>query len=401
MTSFPTRFHEDLAAVLELLKDYDATSHGWQEIDGASTDETIQVYRRNGPPGKMELNFRMLLPISVETTTSWIRAEAPPEDSPMADLFEEFVCLKSFGPGDMICTVKFVKWYAAMLDLLMGLKWPDTIGQTLLTRLVTRRDCPEPGVTFFGGLLVENTCPVPLWGMVIMEGPQPETTAMHELWQFPTMRQELLQPVIGHMCRIYSKQNWEGDAEQLEERNGFIVMTIRKCCRGPPLLPVAPQGNLETMSEEWLDALTWDVYEDPSEFTLPLYMRYLLACFGKKEIEIFDQLDGRHLLFYQAAARRSDWLEIWGIWQLFVRRHSSAYRRKLGGSGAPGFQGDVPPRFGTSVQPRIPESTTSASTPQEEEEQEEYPWTWGLPIKNTFVHFPSDRTAFDLQSSPV
>jgi len=397
-----TKFYEDLACALELVKDYRADAHGWRPLSTNQGTSELHIFCRDGPPGKMELNLRMDMPMPIDMATTWLRAEDILKEAPYADMIDEFVCLKSFGPGDMICSIKFTKQFGILVDLLASTRPPDSFGDKILMRFVTRRDHPEPGHIFFGCIAIERASFVPMWGMMIKEGTKPGTTTLHEIWQVPSMPDDLVLPVVEQMGRIYCAQTWNiDDSAGIEQRHGFLVMAIRKCCRGPPLIPIAPKtGDFEPCSEEWLDALTWDVYEDPLDFTLPQYLRLLLECFGKKNVDVFDSLDGRHLLFYQASARRSNWLEIWGVWQLIQQRHSAAYRRYHGGSGAPGFQGDVEPRFGKHLQPVSP-STTPTTEDLAAEDTEEYPWSSGLPVKNTFVHFPPDRATFDLQSSPI
>eukprot|EP00405_Crypthecodinium_cohnii_P008932 CAMPEP_0206423352 /NCGR_PEP_ID=MMETSP0324_2-20121206/2634_1 /ASSEMBLY_ACC=CAM_ASM_000836 /TAXON_ID=2866 /ORGANISM="Crypthecodinium cohnii, Strain Seligo" /LENGTH=402 /DNA_ID=CAMNT_0053887905 /DNA_START=28 /DNA_END=1236 /DNA_ORIENTATION=+ len=397
-----TNFHQALANTLDLLKLFDASQHGWEMVY-SNSNTAIEIFRRSGPPGKTETNIKQILPIPMEKAISLLRAEGVVvEDSPFGELVEEAACLHSFSPGDWIASILLNKRFAALLDLLTCRKWPDTAGQPVVMRMVLHRDWPLPGHVFFAWITLEPCNFDPLWGIVLSEGSAPDTCVLNEVWRFPTPPSDVLVPVLEKIGRLYESLRWKQDVAPVEERHGFIVMNVRKCSRGPPLVPIAPQeSQLEPLSEEWLDALTWEDYQDAQEFSLPPYLRMVLACFGKKEIPVYDSLDGRHLMFYQASAKRSDWLEIWGVLQLLMRRQASAYRRKLGGSAAPTFQGEVAPRFSDRQRPISETLPPCQEGLEQAEDDEDYPWTWPVPVKNTFVHFPTDRSDVDLQSSPV
>mmetsp|Transcript_30827 Transcript_30827/g.65276 ORF Transcript_30827/g.65276 Transcript_30827/m.65276 type:complete len:145 (-) Transcript_30827:612-1046(-) len=137
MASYYVRFHDDLAAAWNLLVEYDSDANGWKLL--GEGHGLMKIYHREGPPGMMEINMRVELPFALSVATSFLRTWNL-KDPPFCDVFDEFTVLKSFGPGDIICCAQYSKSFAPLMDLLMGLKWPDTLGERLILRMVTRRD---------------------------------------------------------------------------------------------------------------------------------------------------------------------------------------------------------------------------------------------------------------------
>eukprot|EP00405_Crypthecodinium_cohnii_P016509 CAMPEP_0206455990 /NCGR_PEP_ID=MMETSP0324_2-20121206/22105_1 /ASSEMBLY_ACC=CAM_ASM_000836 /TAXON_ID=2866 /ORGANISM="Crypthecodinium cohnii, Strain Seligo" /LENGTH=374 /DNA_ID=CAMNT_0053926847 /DNA_START=42 /DNA_END=1163 /DNA_ORIENTATION=+ len=374
MTSCPLDFHSQLEACWNLLSEYDTDNHGWK-LSGTTENEdgVFWVYHRDGAPGLMEINMRMVLPIPAAMATSFLR-EWSMKDPPFKGLFSELTSLKSFGPGDTIVCLRLGRRFAAIVDLMMGVKWPDTYGEKMILRMVTRRDFPQSGVTSCCGVAVEATRPIPAWGTVIKAGPESGTVIFHKVWQCPSAPLRILTPLADQFGRIHQISDWDVDPVKYEEDRGFIVVGVRKCSRGPPLVPICPrEGKFEPLSEEWFDSLSWEHVQDPQEFNVPMYLRHLLRCAGK-EVEVFDSLDGRRLLFYQASTRRCDWLQVWGTWHLFARRHAAAYRRRFGGTGAPSFQGNMEPRFCTELHQTSSNIEDVIEQAKTDQEREEYPW---------------------------
>ena len=136
--------------------------------------------------------------------------------------------------------------------------------------------------------------------------------------------------------------------------------------KGPPLLPkecAIGSTDLAASDEEWEEA---DLDGNLARYLQSFLRRIGCACM------VHASLDGRNLVYYQAALRRDDWhraREVLdsGIW----RAHSSAYRSKYGGRNAPKITIRSEPRFRekpafapTGISPLTDKTTSRPRTPR-------------------------------------
>merc|ERR1712137_1012341 len=76
-----------------------------------------------------------------------------------------------------------------------------------------------------------------------------------------------------------------------EGSSAYIVIGIRRCVRGYPLLPVRPEGDTAITAEE----STW-ICPSQEEFTcFSGWLRTFCIAMGV-ELPVYDSLDGRHLV---------------------------------------------------------------------------------------------------------
>jgi hypothetical protein len=175
----------------------------------------------------------------------------------------------------------------------------------------------------------------------------------------------------------------------------YVVLSLRKCTRGLPLLP----------KESWrpaVDEVDMPACTDPNvnwypiaseEFTLANYLKKFLQCIGV-DVPIYDQMDGAHLVPYQAIVRRDEWSKAWNMLSGPFKQQRTAYRRFVGGRCAPEIVAGTTPRF-------VRESEGSETGPDErivtrrESSQVFSPKDWHIPVKvcRTFVHYSNGSNA--------
>merc|ERR1712100_985078 len=102
-----------------------------------------------------------------------------------------------------------------------------------------------------------------------------------------------------------------------------MTVTLKKCCRGPPLIPRFGKVLDHLVSEE----LDWEPQESSSCFNLSSYLKHVLGLCGMDSSIIFDSLDGRRLVSFQAAVKRAVWPRAWQALEPIFKRHRAAYRQ--------------------------------------------------------------------------
>lgn len=114
---------------------------------------------------------------------------------------------------------------------------------------------------------------------------------------------------------------------------GYVVLCLRKCTKGPPLLPSSsdPDG--------WVQA-------ERDGFNLTSYLRAFLAHVGASE-EVYDAYNGQLLVPYQAALRRDAWERGWAAIGTQFKEQRAAYRWMFGGNCGPEISESKEPRFST------------------------------------------------------
>lgn len=109
---------------------------------------------------------------------------------------------------------------------------------------------------------------------------------------------------------------------------------------------------------------------------MPKFLRAFLSRLGCNDIPIYDSLDGRYLVPFQAAVCRKDWERAWSILEAPFRVQRSHYRKSLGVKQAPELDLTVKPKFRPFLE---------ANAPQEEN-LDASSVTLRFSIQRTFLH---------------
>ncbi|CAE8594118.1 unnamed protein product [Polarella glacialis] len=167
--------------------------------------------------------------------------------------------------------------------------------------------------------------------------------------------------------------------------NFYAVIGIKKCQRGPPLLPsqMLTESTVHVAAGDHLGLGMWERY-DEERFTLSQYLRsFIFSLLGQPEVEVqvYDALDGRQLVPYQAAMPRELWTSIKPALMTAFAIQKAAYRHAQGGSCAPSLYDDTAARF-------LPSSEASFS---DEESIRKIKDPIKIDVRNTFLFFEADR----------
>lgn len=180
------------------------------------------------------------------------------------------------------------------------------------------------------------------------------------------------------LAEAYRSSSVYCQASETPARNLYVVVGIRKCSSGPPLLPrVGERGEVACVTpsiSEWEPA-------ECNTFRLPIYLREFLACLGIYDVDIHGTLDGRRLAPYQAALPREDVERAWAALEQPFRVQKAMYRLRYGGRTAPELDKAIRPRF-------LPHPSASASPGSAEDRASDRP-ARRVPVARTFVHFGS------------
>lgn len=100
-------------------------------------------------------------------------------------------------------------------------------------------------------------------------------------------------------------------------------------------------------------------------------------------MQVFNSLDGRQLVPYQAALLRSNWSQVRLAFIEAFFLQKTAYRRANGGTTAPNVHEDVRPRFLPSLRPV--EAEVAAEKPQHK-----------VVVRRTFLEVETEDEDLDL-----
>mmetsp|Transcript_91165 Transcript_91165/g.199681 ORF Transcript_91165/g.199681 Transcript_91165/m.199681 type:complete len:393 (+) Transcript_91165:1-1179(+) len=227
-------------------------------------------------------------------------------------------------------------------------------------RLCKRRDYPRPGVTVVilqalddggNGVMMYLEELVLLSYNIICEATTPEScTSWHILeipWPtYPAWATQFLNEV-GNMDRRLPSAPLD-ECIRLAEKF-YIVLCLQCCSRGPPLIPYAcpEDGTEECFSTELrfvkVGGFAWAPAQDRG-FNFPLYLQGVLEILGF-EADIWDSLDGRRLVPYQACIRGDVWEAVSEKFGEVIQFQRSAYRFVHGGKSAPKVRKAAGPHF--------------------------------------------------------
>jgi len=133
---------------------------------------------------------------------------------------------------------------------------------------------------------------------------------------------------------------------------------------------------VENPSDEW-SPVDFDV------FTLADYLRSFLRMLGIDAVDVYDVLDGRQLVPYQATMQRRAWARASVAMEGPFSVHRTVYRRMFGGKHAPEVAEGKEPRF------RSWESSG-------EDWQSGLQRQSSIPVVRTFVHFSESSADFKI-----
>jgi len=394
----------NFAVLLTLLKEAELSP--WRPV--IVVDETECLVRLRNPARPtdgMYLQLRFMLPMTYEDAVTFYRPEATvSEDGPFnRNYIENMKVIEWHRPGMVVYSLGMKPWLASLMALLGGL-YPavecDDIssnsGQAVPHRhlFALRRDFPAADSSTLAGIAQDDAHGSLkkgqlFWCLLRRFGATTEVIEILEIGLSPDLVLQALAQFRGRMFPVLPHPN----IKECRQNYDFLIVSMRKCCRGVPLWPLLPStGDGSESSGEWIQDLVWVDTEEGVSFQLPAYLRHLLALANPEyRPMVADSYDGRKLVWYQACIPIRDWEAVNACTGPLFRKHQSVYRKRRGGSAAPFVQVNVEPRYisqyTTVPWTDLPFDQTSVSTTSSGAD-----WPRDhcseLPVKNTFLHFP-------------
>ena len=103
----------------------------------------------------------------------------------------------------------------------------------------------------------------------------------------------------------------------------YVVLALRKCSAGAPFLPNRAAAVCDNpVLENWYQM-------SYAEFTFPIYLRSFLRTMNLGGYKVFESLNGRSLVPYQAVMKRADWTQCKDDFLAMFNVAGQVYRRAL------------------------------------------------------------------------
>lgn len=325
------------------------------------------------------IQARYELPLSLEDASIFCRPEVQFNSCrPMYDV-EALECGvdEAIAPGDALArfhidssalkVASIAVMGKAPLQLPPGLPSDSRRGNVTAfqVRLILRRNLPREGD------LVALSIPVcPCSGNLLEEyGPnqvkvfkleaKPDdlahtlVTEVRRIGRVPTWA---LATLVGHFSTKYAwlpgfraSPHWQF---AVDDPSGFLIVSVRKFSRGPPLWPKKSEMLADARNEEQHRS---DLSTEPAhweaatpDFELSSYLMEFLARLGIS-VALHQSWEGLRLIHYQAAVQRRLWHEVWPRRQGAWKAMRAAYRRLHGGRNAPETAVGIAARFVPNV----------------------------------------------------
>ena len=161
--------------------------------------------------------------------------------------------------------------------------------------------------------------------------------------------------VIVALQRVRKQAEWYFQRPGLVELRSldskmYMVLGVRCCKNGPPLLPLA-EGSSEPVdaiveTDKRISAKRWTRWQ--RDTCRPWQLRAFLQKFAARlglSLETYDSLDGQALPRYQCVVKRAAWEQVQAQVQEAFLWQKRAYRRANGGTTAPSLDVDIQPRY--------------------------------------------------------
>jgi len=136
--------------------------------------------------------------------------------------------------------------------------------------------------------------------------------------------------------------------EDQDRPRQYVVLSLKACSRGFPMLPAGPVvEQLGAVGSVLLpDGQAW-VQPPACEKGFPKFLQLFLDAIGCGHVQVFDNLDGRPLMCWQAVVLRKDWELVSPIFEESWKCGRAAYRKLYKTKAAPCVSVVAEPRFAT------------------------------------------------------
>lgn len=281
--------------------------------------------------------------------------------------------LSQRAPGDAVvsCEEGKAQTFLKLWSVLLGMQLDKSTGEDLQLGDIPRANCvvwrdhPEDGQLTFAMAPVDQETFKPVRhaeavkNYIITFSPHPilhdQVLVTHMVRvpgkRFPAWASDHFARLVARERQVMTNYLCSPEMDELrkEDELFYVVINLKSCPRGPPLLPQQAQiyetlpDRVEVDNGEfryWARA----IYDG---FSLRSYMMQLLPAIGCPDVQVYDEMEGRQLVPYQAVVPRSQWENVKARFQEVFRVQQSAYRKLNGGTSAPKMAEDGTPRWAT------------------------------------------------------
>lgn len=110
------------------------------------------------------------------------------------------------------------------------------------------------------------------------------------------------------------------------DRSYYSVLMIKRCLAGPPLLPCSSRSKDRVAIDD--DDFPFWVQGNQQDFSFPVYLRSFLPLTACPHVDVYDQVDGKKLVPYQAVVPRHQWQLASEAFDAAMRIQRKAYRKR-------------------------------------------------------------------------
>ncbi|CAK9112157.1 unnamed protein product [Durusdinium trenchii] len=353
--------------------------------DASGGGEIDAAFKHVGNFFMLRLRTAVQSPLADNTALGLFpRPETLLDNELLRSLGIDFDCWKGttediLSPGDIIATVIFgngmipsMSKAGEQVALMTGSRPPVNFEVEFRERIVQWRDFPSPGLLTLVEIPFDEESQTFVsqsgghFATVTVVEPHPQNSDQmivtvglfvtgHAFPAWASAHLAQMAQSIAQMIHVSaaSFQNIELLAEA--DADFYSVLSLRTCPQGRPLLPGAlPEHVLNPNEDPWCVVL--DLPEEVEyklsfwfrpfgEFNFPNYLFLFLAAIGCAEVQVFNSMDGRLLVPYQAVVRRAQWMSVAKRFDAAWKVHKMAYRKLNGTKHAPTISEAKTPRF--------------------------------------------------------
>ena len=197
------------------------------------------------------------------------------------------------------------------LRALAGQHWRHPLEETAVY-IASRQEISSPGRDCHSTLLL--TQPPFTWILRAVPHREGAGAGIISFFSFPeALREDMAQSVTSTLCQVVMRYerlilqaltDRQMTMARCRASSLYVVLALRKCSGGPPFLPKTTAAVCDNLlcRENW--------HQMPyAEFTFPLYLRTFFRMVNLGDYEVFESLNGRSLVPYQAVMKRADWTQ--------------------------------------------------------------------------------------------
>eukprot|EP00929_Paragymnodinium_shiwhaense_P018959 TRINITY_DN13075_c0_g4_i1.p1 TRINITY_DN13075_c0_g4~~TRINITY_DN13075_c0_g4_i1.p1 ORF type:complete len:394 (-),score=48.27 TRINITY_DN13075_c0_g4_i1:440-1621(-) len=327
----------------------------WQAVHDESFPEMLSVRYRSCGPKRTWVSMSYEMPVPIEFVRYIARPEVLSVYPLLANHMMNFELVEHLAPGDCMVKLTFPTPITRIVgDLLVGQQGPGphnvriALCENVPARGAGTVVCVSLGEDWLDFAHASKTAMFVSHRPGKTEGSTVISYSLRSAWDsYP--------PFFSQLAKIFAGLSEEEAKVYLNEMprlhpiisTFYTVVSLRGCCRGPPLIPHLERSEVTTA--EQIGGYYWESHEKGCVAFGTYLMQLLKLC--DTNARVFTSLNGQRLVPYQVAVLTSAWKEVEPSLKKLFAAQCSAYRFMRGGSGAPKLKVDLEARFACENNP--------------------------------------------------